>query len=128
MTISDPDHQCDHQEDNYHKYSNVNYEVIVKSKDGDRCLDRINVLGNPLSCSLFEVPYCGPDYIRSNHVIIGFGYRFFRELCDDEFSFRFYVKNRKESNIEHIKVVKCGIHLIFGLNLETFGDNAPQGK
>ncbi|KAK0598361.1 hypothetical protein LWI29_033981 [Acer saccharum] len=123
VTISDLDHRCDHQGSCYYRYSNVNYEGIVKSKDGDYCLDRIDVLGNPLSFSLFEVPYCGPDYIRSNHVIIGFGYRFFRQLCDDEFSFRFYVKNRNESNIEHIKVEKCGVHLIFGLHLETSGDD-----
>ncbi|KAI9159994.1 hypothetical protein LWI28_004070 [Acer negundo] len=117
VTISDPDHQCDHQGDYYNRYSNVNYEVIVKSKDGDRCF------GPAVASSLFPVPYFGPDYIMSNHVIIGFGYRFFRELCDDEFFFRFYVKDKNESNLKHIKVVKCGVHLMFGLNLETSGDD-----
>ncbi|TXG68511.1 hypothetical protein EZV62_003446 [Acer yangbiense] len=121
VTISDPNHQCDHQEDDYHEYSNVNYEGIVKSKDGDRCLNRIDESEDDFY-SLFEVPYCGPDYIKSNHMIIGFGYYFVSELCDDEFSFQFSVKNRNESNIEHIKVVKCGVHLTFGLNLETLGD------
>ncbi|KAK0595253.1 hypothetical protein LWI29_004959 [Acer saccharum] len=50
VAISDPDHQCDHEEDeedNDHNYSEVNYEHIVKSKDGDRYL-------NPLY-SLFEL-------------------------------------------------------------------------
>ncbi|KAK0596872.1 hypothetical protein LWI29_019795 [Acer saccharum] len=118
VTILDPDHQCDHQEDNDHNYSEVEYEHIVKSKDGDRCFNRINHLFN-----LFRMPYCGPDCIKSNHVIIGFGYCFDHELYDDEFSFRFYVKDTNESNIEHIKVIKCGVHLMFGLNLETFGDD-----
>ncbi|KAI9161055.1 hypothetical protein LWI28_014061 [Acer negundo] len=123
VTISDPDHLCDHQVDNYfhesyyHKYSDVKYEGIVKSKDGDRCLNQTNDLS-----SLFQMPYCGPDSIKSNHVIIGFGYSFDRELSDDELSFRFYVKDMEESNIEHIKVVKCGVHLIFSQNLETSGD------
>ncbi|KAK0598267.1 hypothetical protein LWI29_033133 [Acer saccharum] len=126
VTISDPDHQCDHQEDYYYEYSNVKYEGIVKSKNGDRCLNRIDVSEDHLY-SLFRVPYCGLDYIRSNHVIIGFGYRFFRELCDDEFSFRFYVENENKSNIEHIKVVKCVVHLIFDLHLETSRDE-PQPK
>ncbi|KAI9161844.1 hypothetical protein LWI28_021229 [Acer negundo] len=124
--LSEPNHQSDLQGDYYNKYSNVSYEVSVKSKDGDRCFDRINMSGEDLY-SLFEVPYCGPDYIKSNHVIIGFGYSFFRELCDDEFSFRFYVKKMNESNIEHIKVVKCGVHLMFGKHDETSGDE-PQPK
>ncbi|TXG68567.1 hypothetical protein EZV62_003502 [Acer yangbiense] len=118
VTILDPDHQCDHQEDNDHNYSQVKSEHIVKSKDGDQYLNRINH-----HFELFWMPYCGPNCIKSNHVIIGFGYCFDRELCDDEFSFRFYVKNENESNIEHIKVVKCGVHLMFGLNLETSGDD-----
>ncbi|KAI9159768.1 hypothetical protein LWI28_001748 [Acer negundo] len=121
VTILDPDHQCDHQDDYYNNYSEVKYEQIVKSKYGDRYLHGINPLH-----SLFWVPYCGPKYIKSNHVIIEFGHCFDRELCDEELSFRFYVKNRNESNIEHIKVVKCGVHLIFGLNLETSGEDASQ--
>ena len=125
MTISDPDHQCDHQEDNYHKYSGVEYEHIVKSKDVDRYLNRIDESVDDLY-SLFWMPYCGPKRIKSNHVIIGFGYCFVRELCDDEFSFRFYVKDWNKSSIEHIKVVKCGVHLLFGLHLETSGDDTPQ--
>ncbi|TXG68557.1 hypothetical protein EZV62_003492 [Acer yangbiense] len=118
VTISDPDHQCDHQEDYYHKHSRVRYEHIVKSKDGDQYLNGIDHLFD-----LFQMPCCGPDCIKSNHVIIGFGYCFDRELCDDEFSFRFYVKDLNESNIEHIKVIKCGVHLMFGPNLETSGDD-----
>ena len=126
VTILDPDHQCDHQEDYYYEYSNVKYEGIVKSKNGDRCLNRIDVSEDHLY-SLFRVPYCVLDYSRSNHVIIGFGYRFFRELCDDEFSFRFYVEDENKSNVEHIEVVQCGVHLMFGLNLETPGDE-PHPK
>ncbi|KAK0595612.1 hypothetical protein LWI29_008361 [Acer saccharum] len=120
VTTSNPNHQCDHQGDYDDKYSNVNYEGVVKSKDGDQCCDRINVFRG--SYSLFWVPYCGLDYFRSSHVIIGFGYRFFHELCDDEFSFRFYVEDENKSNIEHFQVVKCGVHLMFGLHLETPGD------
>ncbi|KAI9162497.1 hypothetical protein LWI28_027926 [Acer negundo] len=120
VTTLDPDHQCDHQGDYDDKYSNVNYEGVLKSKDVDQCCDRINMFRG--SYSLFRVPYCGPNYIRSNHVIIGFGYCFLRELCDDEFSFRFYVKDENKSNIEHFKVVKCGVHLMFGLHLEAPGD------
>ncbi|KAK2653079.1 hypothetical protein Ddye_012935 [Dipteronia dyeriana] len=120
VTTSDPDHQCDHQGDYDDKYLNVNYEGVFKFKDEDQFCDRINVFEG--SYSLFQVPYCGPDYIRSNHMIIGLGYRFFRELCDDEFSFRFYVEDENKSNIEHFKMVKCGVHLMFGLHLETLGD------
>ncbi|KAI9159843.1 hypothetical protein LWI28_002417 [Acer negundo] len=125
VMTSDPNHQCDHQGDYDNKYLNVNCEGIVKSKDGDQCCDRMNVFRG--SYSLFRVPYCGLDYIRSKHVIIGFGYRFFRELCDDEFSFQFYVEDENKSNIEKIKVVKCGVHLIFGIHLETSGDE-PHPK
>ncbi|KAK0597095.1 hypothetical protein LWI29_021793 [Acer saccharum] len=111
VTISDPDHQCDHQEDYYHKHSKVRYEHIVKSKDGDQYLNKIK--------HLFDLPNC----IKSDHVIIEFDYCFYRELCDDKFSFRFYVEDTNESNIEHIKVIKCGVHLMFGRNLQTFGDD-----
>ncbi|TXG68555.1 hypothetical protein EZV62_003490 [Acer yangbiense] len=124
VTISDPNGQCDHQGDYYNRHFHVRYEGVVKSKDGDQCCDRINVFRGLYS--LVQVPYSGTDYIRLNQVTMGFGHCFFRELCDDEFSFRFYVTDWDGSNIENIKVVKCGVHLIFGLNLETSRDDAPQ--
>ncbi|KAI9186753.1 hypothetical protein LWI28_020508 [Acer negundo] len=123
VSIPDPDHQCDQYRDYESGYSKVNYECNIKSKDGDRHVELYwhpETFGDP--DSLFWVPCSGPDYIRSNHVIVGFGFRFFRELCDNEFSFQFYVTNRKGSNIEHCKVEKCAVHLMFGLHLETFDE------
>ncbi|TXG67430.1 hypothetical protein EZV62_008705 [Acer yangbiense] len=93
-------------------YSKVNYECSIISKDGDRRVELYRTFGSP--CSLFWFPYFGPDYIRSNHVIIGFGFHLFREFCDNEFSFQFYVTNKKRSNIE-----KCAVRLMFSLHLET---------
>ncbi|TXG67431.1 hypothetical protein EZV62_008706 [Acer yangbiense] len=119
VPFPDPDHQC-YQHRDYESIT-VNYECNIKSKDGDR---RVELYRNPLSLigppePLFWVPCPGPDYIRSNHVIIGFGFRFFRELCDNEFSFQFCVTDGEGSNIEHCKVEKCAVHLMFGLHLET---------
>ncbi|KAI9185857.1 hypothetical protein LWI28_011338 [Acer negundo] len=112
VVIPDPDHQCDQHRDYESGYFEVNYECNIKSKDGDP-----RSFGNP--DSVFWDPYSGPDYTRSNHVFIGFGCLFFRELCDNEFSFQFYVMNSKGSNIEHCKVVKCAVLLMFGQHSET---------
>ncbi|TXG67434.1 hypothetical protein EZV62_008709 [Acer yangbiense] len=120
VSIPDPDHQCDQQRDYESGYSNVNYECNIKSKNGDR---RVELDRNPLSFGnpdpLLWVLYSGPDHFRSNHVIIGFGFCFFRELCDNEFFFQFSVTNEIGSNIEHCKVEKCAVRLMFGLHLET---------
>ncbi|TXG67426.1 hypothetical protein EZV62_008701 [Acer yangbiense] len=124
VSFPDPEHQCDDQHRAYmFRYPEVNYECNIKSKDGDRHVELYRYPGSLDPDSLFQpyywclYPCPGPDNIRSNHVIIGFGFHFFRELCDNEFSFQFYAKNR--SNIEHCKVEKCAVHLIFGQHLET---------
>ncbi|TXG67438.1 hypothetical protein EZV62_008713 [Acer yangbiense] len=113
LRIPDPDHQCLPLK----LHLSATYECNIKSKDGDRRVELFGPLENP--DFLFWDHYYGHDYIRSNHVIIGFGFRFFRELCDNEFSFQFYVKNEIGSNIEQCKLEKCAVRLMFGLHLET---------
>ncbi|TXG67931.1 hypothetical protein EZV62_009206 [Acer yangbiense] len=124
LRILDPDNQGDQHRDCESRYLEVTYDCNIKSKDGDRRVELFESFGNP--ASLFWVHYSGPDCIRSNHVIIGCGFRFFRELCDNEFSFQFYVTDRKGSNIEHCKVEKCAVHLMFGLHLETYDEGEEE--
>ncbi|KAL5776096.1 hypothetical protein ACOSP7_009022 [Xanthoceras sorbifolium] len=114
VSVPYPNHQRDHHgDDNYSSYSNIIFECNVKSRDGDRRV--VIEYGNHRS---LRVAYSGFDYIRSNHLFIGFGFHFFRELCDTEFSFRFYVKNENELNTEYCKVEKCGVHFMFAQHLE----------
>ncbi|KAL5843182.1 hypothetical protein ACOSQ4_009140 [Xanthoceras sorbifolium] len=114
VSVPYPNHQRDHHgDDNYSSYSNILFECNVKSRDGDRRV--VIEYGNHRS---LRVAYSGFDYIRSNHLFIGFGFHFFRELCDTEFSFRFYVKNENELNTEYCKVEKCGVHFMFAQHLE----------
>ncbi|TXG67428.1 hypothetical protein EZV62_008703 [Acer yangbiense] len=117
LRIPDPNHQCDQHRDCGSRYVSVTYECNIKSKDGDRRVELFKPFGHPGSS--FWVLDSGLDCIRSNHVIIGFGFRFFRELCDNEFSFQFYVENKIGSNIEQCKLEKCAVRLMFGLHLET---------
>ncbi|KAI9161903.1 hypothetical protein LWI28_021849 [Acer negundo] len=112
--------QCNHPSFD-HRYSNVTYICNVKSKDGNRRVES-NLFGFPQyhgkPCLLLKVPYCGPDHMKSNHVIIGFGYYFFREFCDDEFSFQF----------EGCGVEMCGVHLMSGLELETYDESEEKDE
>ncbi|TXG60284.1 hypothetical protein EZV62_014857 [Acer yangbiense] len=150
----DLDNQCDHDRDIDRRYSKVNYECNVKSKDGDQPVETERLCGNHYSLfgdpySLFEVPHSTPDHIRSNHVIIGFGYHFFRDLCDNKFSFQFYDKvfkpeyvftsryhmeknelyvDENELNIEFCKVEECGVHLMFGQHLETSDEGEEEDE
>ncbi|KAK3219857.1 hypothetical protein Dsin_013827 [Dipteronia sinensis] len=130
VAFPNPDRQCNHQYVVGHRYSKVTIDCNVKSKDGNRRVVS-RMFGNPWYndyCSYLELPmhYCGPDYMKSNHVNIGFGYYFFREFCDNEFSFQFNVKNcywdsrfLLEDDKEHCKVEMCGVHLMSGQHLET---------
>ncbi|KAL5776095.1 hypothetical protein ACOSP7_009021 [Xanthoceras sorbifolium] len=132
VVVAIPDHQCDHHGDYYGKYANVVYECNVKSKEGHGRVES-NAFGSLYSSfgkpySLFRVPYPGPHCIRSNHVIIGFGYHFFRNLCDNQFSFRFYVQDENELNIEYCKVEKCGVHLMFGQDLEKSDESKEEDE
>ncbi|TXG71052.1 hypothetical protein EZV62_005987 [Acer yangbiense] len=128
VEISNPDGQCNHPQGSDHADSRVTYDCNVKSKDGNRRVE-CNLFDSPYRGNpycLLEMSYCGPDHMKSNHVIIGFGYCFFCEFCDDEFSFQFNVENvikfpmkdDIKDDEEHFKVEMCGAHLMSGLHLE----------
>ncbi|KAK0597826.1 hypothetical protein LWI29_028945 [Acer saccharum] len=116
VAIPNPDRQCNHPNSEHHRYSEVACESYVKSKDGNQCVESNLCHLYPLlwTCS------CGPDYMKSNHVIIGFGYYFFREFRDDEFSFQFKGCG--------CWVEMCGVHLISGLHLKTSDESEEEDE
>ncbi|KAI9159603.1 hypothetical protein LWI28_000046 [Acer negundo] len=136
VTIPNIDRQCNHPDSEFHRLSKVTYDCIVKSKDGNRHVE-INLFGHHRfrgkPCLLLEMPDCGPDSMKSNHVIIGFGYYFFREFCDNEFSFQFNVEKdsfsfHSKDDKEHFKVEMCGVHLMSDLHLETSDESEEEDE
>ncbi|KAK0596733.1 hypothetical protein LWI29_018504 [Acer saccharum] len=137
VAIPNPDHQCNHPDYGWHRYSEVTYDCIVKSKDGNRRV-KINLFGcrrfrddfHEMPYTLLETPDCGLYGMKSNHVIIGFGYYFFREFCDNEFSFQFNVEGLGGGydDKEHCKVEMCGVHLMSGLHLETSNESEEKDE
>ncbi|TXG71072.1 hypothetical protein EZV62_006007 [Acer yangbiense] len=123
VAIPNPDRQCNRPCSDGHGCSEVTCEFYVKSKDGNRRVES-NLYGYHCRYTLLRMRCCGPDYMKSNHVIIGFGYDFFREFCDNEFSFQFNVKKDAfPFECEHCKVEMCGVHLMSGLHFETSNEN-----
>ncbi|KAK2654030.1 hypothetical protein Ddye_013886 [Dipteronia dyeriana] len=116
--IPNPDRQCNHPDFGC-SYLEVTYDCNVKSKDGNRRVES-NLFGFPHSIS-------GPDYMKSSHVIIGFGYYFFRDFCDNEFSFQFNVEKDRYDK-DHCKVEMCGVHLMSGLHLETSNESEERDE
>ncbi|KAK0596276.1 hypothetical protein LWI29_014282 [Acer saccharum] len=131
VAISNPDDQCNHPQGQGHSHEDLSVTSAcnVKSKDGNRHLKSyffgsLGYRGKPYHS--LSMPYCGPDHMKSNHVIIGFGCHFFHEFCDNEFSFRFNVgnvikfleKDDIKDDEQHFKVEMCGVHLMSGLRLE----------
>ena len=135
VAIPNPDRQCNHPDDGWHGSSNFTYDCYVKSKDGNRRVesnffgyDQCHGKPNPS----LEMPYFPLDYMKSNHVIIGFGYYFFREFCDNELSFQFNVKaNPFRGYVDkdrHCKVEMCGVHLMKDLHLETSDESEEEDE
>ncbi|KAK0597451.1 hypothetical protein LWI29_025434 [Acer saccharum] len=136
VAFPNPDSQYNHLDSKYHGSSEVTYDCYVKSKDGNRRVES-NLFGYPRFSGkpnpLIEMHYGGPDYMKSNHVIIGFGFHFFRELCDNEFSFQFNVENvgftlYSKHDKGPFKVEMCGVHLISGLHLETSDESEEKDE
>ncbi|KAK3211425.1 hypothetical protein Dsin_016131 [Dipteronia sinensis] len=94
IVVANPylDNQCGHDRDNDYRFSKANYECHIQSKDG-RTVEFIKLCGYP--DPMCEEHLFIPNLIRSNHVIIVSGYHIFCDLCDNQFSFQFYVKALK---------------------------------
>ncbi|TXG60286.1 hypothetical protein EZV62_014859 [Acer yangbiense] len=137
----DLDYQCDHDRDNDYRSSKVNYECHIKSKDGDRLVGTIKLRGYPNS--MFTEHHFTPDHIRSNHVIIGSGYHISRDLCDNQLSFRFYVKVEPEYGFtsrnlmdendlyvdeNELNIEECGVHFMFGQHLESSDESEEEDE
>ncbi|KAK0594785.1 hypothetical protein LWI29_000499 [Acer saccharum] len=132
VAIPNPDLQCNHPDIGGHRYSEVTFDCYVKSEDGNPRVES-NLFGYPWHGGWhnhsLKMPYCGPDYMKSNHVIIGFGYYFFREFCDNEFSFQFNLEDHGYVvDEEHCKVEMCGVHLMTGLYLKTSNESEEKDE
>ena len=92
-----------------HGNSKFKFRCEIISEDGD--VGRTDFL--------FSVSYRGPDYIRSSHIIIGFGFLFLRKICGNELSFRFFVKKDPwRIHPKNCKVEKCGVHFMLAKHLK----------
>ncbi|KAK0577973.1 hypothetical protein LWI29_003125 [Acer saccharum] len=90
----------------------LKFRCEINSQDGEQNVER-------MTDYLFSVSYPGRDYIRSSHVIIGFGFHFLHKICGNELSFRFFVKKDPWSlRPENCKVVKCGVHFMLAKHLK----------